>query len=157
MVHAFASVLVLGANQSTFSKKEIEQLQKRLIKVLEYIQRRLQKGENNIMGNTNLETKKKHSKIRKLRYRNMSEQLMPYGVGMIAKFYPMTGDKDNAYHAKKQFMVKQMLIALSSPEVTGRSSSKSSSGSGLVTSSVNFGLLVHMSQMLRLSHNMADE
>ena len=106
-------------------------------------------------NNTTTDMNKKHKKIRKLRLRNMCEQMLPYGIGMISKFYPMSDlNKDNIYYSKKQYFVRKMLQALSSTD--GNRTSFKSSTVSLKTSSLNFDLLMHMSQMLRLSHNMAD-
>ena len=160
MAHAFASVFVLGTNSTMFGQKDSNRVQDMIVSILRYFKMRLVTQEVKIMRDSSLDLSKKHRAIKKLRFRNMCEQMLPYGVGMISKFYRIGSTKDNEYHSKKQHMVKKMLQALSSPEVNGGgvgSRSKNGSCSGFVTSSLNFDLLLHMSKMLRVSHNMADE
>jgi hypothetical protein len=160
MAHAFASVLVLGTNSSIFGQKDSNRVQEMIISILRYFKMRLVTQEVKIMRDSSLDISKKHRAIKRLRFRNMCEQMLPYGVGMISKFYQIGSIKDNEYHSKKQHMVKKMLQALSSPEVNGGygigARPKSGSCSVFVTCSLNFDLLLHMSKMLRVSHNMAD-
>jgi hypothetical protein len=174
MPHAFAAILVLGSNRRLYTSAECIAVNDMLIGILKYLKMRLVSFEKKIMMDDDIPNdKQKYKKIKKIRFRNIIEQILPYAFGVISKFYPMNDlQTDDQYYTTKVSMVQNILLALSCREVNGSGgvtpsnavsskrysvSSNSCSSNRFYTNSLNFDLLHFISLALRTTHFIADD